>query len=578
MSESPKSKKPGRARELSTEIRLLIAFVLTGIVLFLTPYFYKPPAPPPAANKKAPAAVQQVQQAKQAPLEEKKTKPARAPRRAARVPAVVMVSGAKEEEFEVNTQLYRIRFTNRGAVVRSWVLKKYLDSTGKPLELVNAKAAGKTGHPFSLVFSGQKPETDLSQALFLARQTADPPAIEFEYSDGKVQCRKSFRFHASRYRSELSTEVVGAASRLPHLVAWRGGFGDLSIYNPASTQHSMHFNVTDGKLVQKAASDAEDGPAIDRGNFSFAGLEDTYFAAVALPVSGTTLEVRTYADLVPTTAGDKEETYLGAAVGGEGENRLTLFVGPKNMDVLRRVDPKLESMVDFGWFAFLAKPLFLILNWLTDRWIHNYGWSIVLVTIAINLLLMPLKITNLKSMKQMQMLQPKIAAINERFKGIGLRDPRKQQQNQEVMDLYKKHGVNPMGGCMPLVLQMPFFIAFWKVLTVAIEMRGAGWLWVRDLSQPEHIPIRLLPVAMIATQFVLQKMTPTTTVDPMQQKMMLLMPLMFGFMFYSASSGLVLYWLTGNLVGIAQQVLFNRLVPSTPPIAKPAATPKGSRK
>jgi YidC/Oxa1 family membrane protein insertase len=235
-------------------------------------------------------------------------------------------------------------------------------------------------------------------------------------------------------------------------------------------------------------------------------------------------------------------------------------------------------MVDFGWFAFLAKPLFLSLNWTRDHVVSNFGWAIVLVTVTINFLLLPLKITSLKSMKKMSALQPHIKAINEKYKGLSLRDPKKAQQNQEVMDLYKKHGVNPTGGCVPMVLQIPFFIAFYKVLSVAIELRGAQWLWVTDLSQPEHLPIRILPVAMIGTQFVLQKMTPATTADPSQQRIMMLMPLMLGFMFYGVSSGLVLYWLTGNLVGIAQQWAFNRTMVTPAVEVTPQKSKKSSRK
>jgi YidC/Oxa1 family membrane protein insertase len=234
------------------------------------------------------------------------------------------------------------------------------------------------------------------------------------------------------------------------------------------------------------------------------------------------------------------------------------------MDLLRRVSPRLEQLIDFGWFSFIAKPLFLGIHWLHDHWIPNWGWAIIVITIVINFALLPLKITSLKSMKQMQTLQPQIAAINEKYRGIGMRDPKKQQQNQEVMDLYKKHGVNPMGGCVPMLLQIPFFIAFYTVLSVAIELRGADWLWVSDLSRPETLPIRILPVAMIATQFILQKMTPSTSADPAQQRIMLLMPLFLGFMFYGVPSGLVLYWLTGNIVGIAQQMFFNRTFHAAP--------------
>ena len=238
-------------------------------------------------------------------------------------------------------------------------------------------------------------------------------------------------------------------------------------------------------------------------------------------------------------------------------------MGPKDLDILRKVNPKLEQVVDFGWFAFLAKPLFLMVSWFNATTVHNYGWAIVLVTIIINFILFPLKISSMKSMKKMQALKPQIDEINAKYKNVSMRDPKKSQQNQEVMELYQKHGVNPMGGCMPMALQMPFFIAFYKVFTVSAEMRGASWLWVMDLSQPEHLPIKILPITMIVSQFVMQKMTPTTGGDPNQQRMMMLMPLVFGFIFYNFPSGLVLYYLTSNLVSMGQQWFFNRTATAT---------------
>src|SRR5262249_12287122 len=225
----------------------------------------------------------------------------------------------------------------------------------------------------------------------------------------------------------------------------------------------------------------------------------------------------------------------------------------------KQVNPKLEQAVDFGTFSFIAKPLFLVMHWLTENYVHNYGWSIIIMTVFINMALFPLKMSSMTSMKKMQALKPEIDKINDKYKNIGMRDPRKQEQNQEVMALYQKNGVNPLGGCLPLALQMPFLFAFYKVFSVSLEMRGASWLWVTDLSQPETLPIRLLPIIMVISQFVMQKMTPTTTGgDPNQQRMMQFMPLIFGFMFYNLSSGLVLYYLTSNLVGVAQQFFFNR--------------------
>jgi YidC/Oxa1 family membrane protein insertase len=214
--------------------------------------------------------------------------------------------------------------------------------------------------------------------------------------------------------------------------------------------------------------------------------------------------------------------------------------------------------------------LFTSLNWVHDHWTGNFGWAIIIVTLIINLALFPLRLTSLKSARKMQKLQPQIQAINAKYKNISLRDPKKAEQNQEVMALYKQEGVNPVGGCIPMLIQLPFFYAFYRVLNIAIELRHAPWLWVPDLSSAETLPIHLLPIILIATQILTQRMTPAAGVDPNQQKMMMMMPLLFGFMFYHASAGLVLYWLTGNLVGIAQQLLINRLMPA--PAAAVATT------
>jgi YidC/Oxa1 family membrane protein insertase len=566
-SSNPSNNPAPPGEGLSMERRFLIALILMGLILFLTQYLYKPAGPlpksTPTAQTEPPAAVET-----KAPPKEVKTIPAVAP-------AVGQVSASKEETQIIETELFRVVLSNRGAVVASWVLKKYKDGAGRPLDLVNAGAAIKTGFPFSLEFEKQAPPSNVNQALFVAKPVSDGLGADYEFSDGRTVVRKSFRFRQDRYLVEISSQVAVDGQALPHVLAWRGGFGDRSPLNHAASLHSLRFDLAQNKLIVEQAKAAKNGPVSAFGSYSFAGIEDSYFAAVALPADRSSFEIRTFSDQVSPEPGQAEAPYLGAGMGGAGENRFSMFVGPKDIDILKRVNPKLEQVVDFGWFSFLAKPLFLSVDWVNNRFVHDYGWAIVLVTVVINFLLLPLKYTSLKSMKKMQLLQPQIAAINEKYKGIGLRDPRKSDQNQEVMDLYKKNSVNPMGGCMPMLLPIPFFIAFYKVLTVAIEMRGAHWLWVTDLSQPEHIPIRILPVAMIVTQFVMQKMTPATTMDPAQQKMMMFMPLMFGFMFYGLSSGVVLYWLTGNLVGIAQQMLFNKI--SAPALALPPP-PKAAKK
>jgi len=548
------------------ERRLLLAFLLMMLVLFLTPYFYKPSGPAPAPKQPAP-------QAQAAKPETPKPVERAAP------PPAEQISAGDEQTFRISTDVYQIEFSNRGAVVRSWLLKAYKDNAGKPVELVNQAGAAKAGYPFSLAFAGWKSPQDLNQALYAAKVSGDGLGIDFTFSDGKLVSRKTFQFRKDSYLAEVSSEASENGERRSHLLTWRGGFGDKHVPGATAAQHSVYFDVAANKLVLKSAKDAQDEPLSAEGTFSFAGIQDAYFAAVFLPPSDGSVRHRTYSDSVASAPDGAEEPHVGAAVGDSGVNRYALFVGPKDIDILRKSNPKLEQLVDFGWFAFIAKPLFLAINWINNRYVNNYGWSIIAVTIIINFLLLPLKFTSLKSMKKMQMLQPHIAAINAKYKGISIRDPRKAEQNQEVMGLYKKHGVNPMGGCVPMMLQIPFFFAFYKVLSVAIELRGASWLWVADLSQPETLPIRVLPVTMIISQFVMQKMTPSTTADPSQQRIMMLMPLVLGFMFYGVSSGLVLYWLTSNLVGIAQQLFFNKMITS-PAVEPPAAVTKkkGSRK
>jgi YidC/Oxa1 family membrane protein insertase len=578
-SDTPKPNVPKKLTppggEISTEKRLLLAFVLMGLVLFATQYFY-----PQAPEKRIEPTKQASPKQAQAPATAAATTPTPPTDPAA---AATQVAATAAEEQIIETDVYRIVFSNHGAVVHTWELKQYRDGRGKPLQVANTIAASKTHYPFSLAFENQTPSTDLNQALYVARKTADGLGIDFEYSNGRSTARKSFRFAKNSYLSQATSEVLENGAGVPHLLAWRGGFGDREVTGSAAAQRTVFFNVSENKLVEKDASEAKNGPVTDSGQFSFAGIVDTYFAAVVLPRGDGALRVRTFSDSVADIADGKEEPHVGVAVGGDARNQFSLFVGPKDVDLLRRVDPKLEQVVDFGWFGFIAKPLFLAMHWLNDRYIRDFGWTIVVLTILISMLLLPLKLSGMKSMRRMSALQPEINAINERYKNVGMRDPKKAEQNAEMMALYKKHGVNPLGaGCLPLVLQIPFFFAFYKVLSVAIELRGANWLWVTDLSQPETIPIRILPLAMIATQFLLQKMTPPTPgADPAQQKMMLFMPLVMGFMFYGVASGLVLYWLTSNVVGVAQQWLINRMMPLPKPAvieAKAAPVKRSPRK
>jgi YidC/Oxa1 family membrane protein insertase len=576
MPDSNYPQPPGSKKELPMEARLLIAFVLMFLVLFLTPYLYKPN--PAGGPKSGPNVTpQKAEQVTRPPVPVPAPEPvavAKPGKGAKPAPAGSAIQASAQQNFVVDTALYRVTLSNKGAVVTSWVLKKYKDLENKPLELLNTGALGKVPAPLAMVFKDRKPNYDPNEVLWAGKQSEDGMALTFEYSDGQTTVRKVLEFGKDTYRSQITSEALAPGTMLPHYLEWRGGFGDPTIHNAPSVERTVYYPNTEGRLFTKTAGDAKKGPVTVSGSFAFAGIEDPFFAAVVLPAGSGSLELRTVADPLPY--GDKTENFVGAEIGGDGTNRFSMFVGPKDADILRKVDPKLDQLIDWGrWFGFLAKPLFYALNWTNDNICHNFGWAIVLVTVAINMLTLPLRLTSMKSAKKMQGLQPQIAAINARYKSLSLRDPKQQEKNAEVMELYKKHGVNPLGGCLPMALQLPFFIAFYTVLTVAIELRGAGWLWVHDLSRPEQLPIRILPVVLIATQFLMQRMTPASPgMDPTQQKMMMFMPLALGFMFYYQSAGLVLYWLTGNLVGILQQWLTNKAVATPKNVIDVTPVPK----
>jgi YidC/Oxa1 family membrane protein insertase len=561
MSNSPGAAPP---EPPSLQKRLPLALALMMLVLLVSQYIFKPaPGPKPVAP---------VNDKQAAQLAQKPPTPAALPPNENATPTTsgALVHAASVIESVVETDVYRIVFTNQGATVKSWVLKKFNDDAGKPLELINL-AASNVPAPFSIDFIGQKPRFDPNKVLYEAKISSDGTSVEYEYSDGGATVRKSFVFSKNSYLATVKSTVVENNTPIPHLLMWRGGFGDQTVRAPAGAVHTVHYDTGASKLITKSAKDAKNGPFTDSGNFTFGGLEDVFFAAVALPAEGNALEVRTYSDDVKPPHEEKPAAYAGVGVASGAQNDLSLFVGPKDIDILRQVNPKLATIINWGFFRIIAQPLFLSLNWVRDHWTSNYGWAIIVVTLIINLALFPLRLTSLKSARKMQKLQPQIQAINARYKNISMRDPKKAEQNQEVMALYKKEGVNPVGGCLPMIIQLPFLYAFYTVLQIAIELRHAPWLWVRDLSAAETLPIHLLPIILVVTQFFSQKLTPAAGVDPNQQRMMMIMPLMFGFMFYYLSSGLVLYYLTGNLVGIAQQLIINRFMPT--PVPATAGTP-----
>ena len=572
---SPNTPK-NAGKELSSELRMLLAFGLMGLILVGSNWIYRKMGLIPADTPQQTS--QQKGDSKTATplpgsaagsLPGQTASPTAAGDSAEAQPqgnasAAPVVAALNRQTWYVDTDVYHVEFSNQGAVVQSWMLKKYKDAAGKPLQLVNQRGAMKEGFPLALQFRSE-PTSPLNKALWEYHPRGDGLSIEYDYSDGHTVAKKVISFAPNSYLVQFADEVTRDGAGVPHQVSWRGGFGDMDVASPANHQAAIRYDLRDEKLIRDAAKTAKNGPVYTDGSFAFVGMDDQYFAFAFLPPVDSTAKTTLFSDSVATAFNGAEEAYPGVAAGGEARNQMGLFVGPKESDILQAVNPNLSHMIDWGWFRIIAQPLFIMLRELHGKFIHNYGWSIIALTLFINLALFPLKIMNLKSMRKMQVLQPQITKINDKYKGVGMSDPRAQEKQAEIMELYKKHGVNPMGGCLPMVIQLPFLIAFYKVLSVSVDMRQAQWLWVADLTQPEHFGIHFLPLIMIVTSIMLQKMTPTPAGgDPSQQRMMQFMPVMMGIFFWSLSSGVVLYYLTSNLVGVAQQWFFNKTAPAIP--------------
>jgi YidC/Oxa1 family membrane protein insertase len=569
-------------QEPGAERRLLLVFVLTFVVLIifqplLKKYFPQAPAPQ-TQNQPAPA------QTAAAPSAAAPSTPSATV--VATPSNTVTRQASTETESVIENDLYRITFTNRGAQVKSWILKKFdNDAQNGQLELVNPAAAQKYGYPLSLWTYEEPVRNRLNSVLYVASNEGKltaPAQITFEYADQDLVVRKSFRFdHTYVLKVETSVTYKGAEIFAPP--AWPAGFGDeitpasyaaarIDYHNDASTDRTaLVFPNYVLRLPVKSIS----GGATLKGPFEWAGTGDQYFTAIFIPDDPSTSAMVTLHSAMDipqkpgfNPVGSNKETanveLLGAAVGSlRGPTTERMYVGPKELAVLDAVpvptikndNPDLRGIVDFGWWGIIARPLFLWLKWTYNHIVPNWGWAIVLQTLIITLALLPLRITQMKSMLKMQRIQPQIKSIQEKYKKYSLRDPRKAAMNEEISSLYKKEGVNPAGGCLPLIIQMPFLIAYYKMLGVALELRHAHWLWIGDLSAADWA----LPILMVVSMVVMQRMTPQAGMDPAQQKMMMwMMPLMMGFIFFKLPAGLNLYYTESNLISIAQQAVMNR--------------------
>ena len=570
-------------KEMSTEARSLLAALLCLAVIFIWSFIYKPPPPPPRPNPSA---------TNPAPAATAGAAAVTVPIPGTHSPAPVLRAASAERTTVVENDLYRVEISNHGGVVRSWQLKQFTDDNTPPrtLDLVHADAAQQAGGwPLSLALDDLQQETAVNDALYeLTSSPADgnvlhtPAALTFSWSDGRLEVTKVLKFDES-YIVQVHTSANFDGKPLRASLAWRGGFGDPTAYRAALqtqvfTSAAGKFNTLAAKNLGKPGQTTVRAP-LD-GQFDTVGIEDHYFAAALLPPltpRGTvapaplTLTGWTFQHSAVGSDGKTEnETLLeiAAGVSAPGPLDLRLYVGPKSIDRLKAVRPPLNGLVQFGWWGFIAEPLFYALQWLY-RYVSNYGWDIVLITIGINMVMFPLKMKQMRSMQKMQKVAPEIKAIQERYKKYSMRDPRKAEMNKEVMAVYSREGINPLGSCWPMVIQMPIWFGLYRMLANTIELRHAAWFgWIHDLSAKD--PYYILPIVMAITMYLMQKMTPTPGMDPGQARMMAMTPIIFGGMFMLSPSGLALYILASNVVGIAQQWYLYRTAPPPP---KPSRGP-----
>jgi YidC/Oxa1 family membrane protein insertase len=576
--------------EPGSDKRMLLVLLGVFVVLGLMQYFMpKPQAPPDKGQQEqqaqstatpAPAASPSGTGAVSGnPSKPSSTKsaPAAAP---AKVPTK---AAASEAESVLQNDVYRITFSNRGAVVKSWVLieknpdgsYKYTDNANKPFDMVNQTIAPQTGYPLSLFAYDKDLEKKINNDALYVADSGKAGQITFEYSDGELTVRKAFRLEQG-YTLNLETEVTRNGQRVQAYPQWPSGMGDqLAPASFLSSKIDWEQNgsverkspVSGGFLRSKkwiAGGDTLAGP------YNWAGVADQYFAVAFMPEnpnSATLVTINAPADAPknpdrPNEAKEKANV-VGVALGNpSGITRARVFAGPRAVALLESIQsqpggPDLRGLYDFGTFSFIARPLFVWLKWTQNHWIPNWGWAIAFLTLVITMVLLPLRISSMKSSLRMQKIQPQMKAIQEKYKRYSITDPRRAEMQKEMSALYKKEGVNPIGGCFPLLLQMPFLIAFYSMLNNAVELRHAHWLWINDLSAPD--PYHILPILIMVSMYVQQKSAPQAGIDPAQQKILTFMgPLMIGGFSWGVASGLSIYWALSTLLGYIQQIFINR--------------------
>jgi YidC/Oxa1 family membrane protein insertase len=581
------SQGSGGAGGAGGDFRSTMAIMLVVLAAFLGyQYFFAKPKleqQPPAATQSQPAAPS----AQVAPAPTGQKTSAAAP--AHPVKAAPEISASQESELTVENELYKIVLTNRGALVKHWILKKSFDSAGKPLDLVQPEAAARFGLPISLFTYEPVLTSQLNQALYQSTVTGAQPAsaglvvapasVTFHYAANGLDVVKTLHFD-STYVVTVETQVLRDGQPVRALVEWPAGLGDMeelhqgSIYGGSVPTPSYFAWSLDGKENSQPAAKVSGNNTIDEP-YQYAAVMDVYFAAAFLPDNPDRTTVVTLHNAIELSSNPSDPNskktqvhVLGLAVGDtSGKTKLRLFAGPKATDVLSSIhaigaDGKadgqsLESLVEFGWMAFIAKPLYLLLRWMVTHGINNWGWAIIISTVVFNLALLPTRISAMKSSLKTMRIQPKVDAIKNRYKSLKMNDPKRAEMNTEMMALYKAEGVNMYGSCLPMLVPLILLWPYFRVLQYAFELRQAHWMWLPDLSQPD--PTYILPILIIISMFFTQYITPSPGMDPAQRRMMaFIMPIFFGFMLLHYASGLALYWCTGNVIMLAMQIGINR--------------------
>lgn len=560
-------------RRLFLAAALSMALVIAWSFLFPPQPMDQQGAPRPEAGAESPAPAPPATPSP-APVPDAPGSPsgtqAQAPIQAKAAPPI---SAQREQTVVIRVEGIRAVFTNRGAQLLSM---EVLGADGKEMvDLVRRRRQGP--YPYGLTTASRQPHP-LDQALFAASPSPDGRSVTFRYRGPEGEAEKTFGFDENRL---LDVRVRVAGPPGWGLVVGPG------IRNLKAEELNSQF-VKPGVVFKKdevsilAPQSTDEARSVPGEGLRWIGIEDTYFLAAMIPQSG--LDRAVVEPFLIEGAGAKEGVRfiplppedqmskqqedlprdLRVILKAAGDTlALRSYWGSKEYEKLAALPYGLEETVQLGYFSFLVRPLLAGLHWIYEHIVPNYGWAIVVMTVLIRILLLPLTHTSMKSMKKMQELNPKMQAIRAKY-ATKLRDKQnkpnvemQRKMNEEMMGLYKEHGVNPAGGCLPILLQMPILFAFYNLLSTAVELRGAPWLlWIRDLSAAD--PYYVLPLVMGATQFLQVKLSPQTG-DPMQRRMFMIMPLAFTFLFLGFPSGLVLYWLTNNILTIVQQGVYNRL-------------------